>query len=114
MVEQSSRRDLDTRTPFLYANQNIFVDDMQTLLAHRWWRMFPKLSGGLTELLVGGSYRGVSLDAEIFRKPSQPLAARGRTTAEARVTVAAQRDTRLCMHTAVRGQTHSVDENRTP
>ena len=57
--------------------------------------MLPKLSGGLTEILVGGSYRGVSLEAAIFREPSQPLAARGRTTTEARAMVAAERDKRL-------------------
>jgi hypothetical protein len=57
--------------------------------------MFPNLSGGLTEILVGGSYRGVSLDATIFREPSQPLAARGRTTTEARAMVAAERDKRF-------------------
>ena len=34
----------------------------------------------------------MSLDAAIFREPSQPLAARGRTTTEARAMVAAERD----------------------
>ena len=57
--------------------------------------MFPKLSGGLTEILLGGSYRGVSLGAAIFREPGQPLAARGRTTTEKRAIVAAERDKRF-------------------
>ena len=65
------------------------------LLAHRCWRMLPKLSRGLTEILVGGSYRGVSVDAAIFCEPGQPLAARGRTTTETRAMVAAERDKRF-------------------
>ena len=66
----------------------------QTLLAHRCWRTFPLLSSSLTEIVLAGSFRGVSLHGRMFDEPNQPLAA-SKTVAGRRAFVAAARDERF-------------------
>ena len=46
----------------------------KTLLVHRCWRYFPSLSLKLTEILLGGSFKGVKLQNEIFSEPGEPPA----------------------------------------
>ena len=64
----------------------------KTLLAHRCWRAFPGLSLKLTEILLGGTYKGVPLQSEMFTEV--PLA-RGVTSVEQRAARASQRDMRF-------------------
>lgn len=66
----------------------------QTLLAHRCWRTFPLLSANITEIVLQGSFRGVSLRGRIFDEPGQPLAA-SKTIDGKRALVAAARDERF-------------------
>ena len=89
----------------ILTNRYIYTDPLCCMPAKTYLWMTCKsargtplmLSGGLTETIVGGGYRGVSLGAAIFHEPGQPLAARGRTTTEARAMVAADRDN-TCLH----------------
>ena len=67
----------------------------KTLLAHRCWRAFPLLSSSITEMVLAGSYHGVSLGGHIFDDPSQPLATGERSIAGKRARVAAARDERF-------------------
>ena len=64
-------------------------------LAHRCWRTFPNLAGERPEIVFGGSYRGVSLDGQVFRDPDQALATNPCSFEEKRAGVAASRDTRF-------------------
>ena len=51
----------------------------RTLLSHRCWRFFPMLSVRLPEILLGGSFRGVKLQDDIFSEPgSKPAVGESR------------------------------------
>ena len=51
------------------------------LLVHRCWRQFPSLTLKITEIVLGGSFNGVSLQKETFQDPlarGTPAPANGR------------------------------------
>ena len=68
----------------------------KTLLMHTCWRVFPKLSSSLTEILLGASFRGVPLQSSTFVEPSG-RAASGETHARAAASNREQRfESALC------------------
>ena len=53
----------------------------KTLLVHRCWRQFPSLTLKKTEIVLGWSFNGVSLQKETFQEPlarGTPAPANGR------------------------------------
>ena len=71
----------------------------KTLLAHRCWRKFPSLALKLTEVLLGGTFRGVPLQGHVFDEPAKEGLANGRNEAGGRdalrVAIAARRGERF-------------------
>ena len=63
----------------------------RTLLAHAGWRHFPLLSRWLTEITLGGTFRGLSLHDTAFLEPKQPSALKLNRD-QARASCAARRE----------------------
>ena len=90
-VVTNPRKDV-ARTPVRITSTTLWCT-LKTLLMHRAWRCFPLLAVNATEILLGGTFRGVPLDGEVFRDPDDHIAdtstrgemqARNRTLREGR------------------------------